>query len=412
MECIEGKPRAVSGKSKAGRALAACIAMTFSSLLTACGGPSSAISGVGAPASLNIYPVARTSENPARLFIVVTAVGSRTIRLPLAFDTGSAGITLNALSIFPSSMVTSNGFVFPQGATELTYRGITVTTNHGSRSYGGQTGRTEIGNLGFATVTFGDGINSVKTRVMPIFLYYSVQLNSTNAVASLQQQQGWFGVNDTANLVNIFGSQPSSSGTPECASGVTESCYVVSALKYVDYANGIDAGFLLAPSALESCDITVQGACKPSPTLTVGITPALENAFDAISLNCPPSAQSYSGPPRIAGYAVCDPAVGSALITDTGSPGGSFSGPLLFDTGTPYIVLNVPIGVTFPQMISTGSEVDMTLSDGFQYSVIVGGGIDSAFVRAPSIAPTVVGLSYFATNSFFTDYATNEMGWK
>jgi hypothetical protein len=52
-------------------------------------------------------------------------VGNSNVSLPLAFDTGSAGLTLYAPNIFPSNMVTPNGgFVFPAGQTSLTYLGV------------------------------------------------------------------------------------------------------------------------------------------------------------------------------------------------------------------------------------------------------------------------------------------------
>ena len=68
----------------------------------------------------------------------MTAVGSNSVRMPLAFDTGSAGITLNARAIFPNSMVNSSGFIFAGGGSSLSYNGIIVTALKGTRSYGGQ----------------------------------------------------------------------------------------------------------------------------------------------------------------------------------------------------------------------------------------------------------------------------------
>lgn len=127
---------------------------------------SPAASAVQAPTTLNLYP---SSTGEARLYVMVTAVGSAAMNLPLDFDTGSAGVTLNALSLFPASMVSSTGFVFPSGQTSMTYQGITVTTQQSIRAYGsGQTARDLNGNLGFATLTFGDSQGTLTTASMPI----------------------------------------------------------------------------------------------------------------------------------------------------------------------------------------------------------------------------------------------------
>lgn len=65
---------------------------------------------------------------------MVTQVGTVPVNMPLGFDTGSAGVTLYAQSIFAASMVTTSGFIFPAGQTSMTYNGITVTNLQGTRS--------------------------------------------------------------------------------------------------------------------------------------------------------------------------------------------------------------------------------------------------------------------------------------
>ena len=67
---------------------------------------------------------------------MVTSVGTVPVSMPLAFDTGSAGVTLYAENIFPASMVTTSGFIFPAGQKSVTYKGIMVTNLQGTRSYG------------------------------------------------------------------------------------------------------------------------------------------------------------------------------------------------------------------------------------------------------------------------------------
>ena len=52
------------------------------------------------------------------------------------------------------------------------YQGIMVTNQPGTRSYGGSTRRTEVGNIGYATVTFGDANTALTTKVMPVHATY------------------------------------------------------------------------------------------------------------------------------------------------------------------------------------------------------------------------------------------------
>jgi hypothetical protein len=77
-------------------------------LLAGCGGssgdvapsaPTAPIATIDEPTTLDLYPN-ESSDNPARLTVMVTAVGSVPVSMPLGFDTGSAGITLYAPSIW------------------------------------------------------------------------------------------------------------------------------------------------------------------------------------------------------------------------------------------------------------------------------------------------------------------------
>ncbi len=89
---------------------------------------------ISAPTALNLFAAAGTQQESQRFFVMVTTVGEATVHLPLAFDTGSSGITLNAPSFLPESMVTQNGLVFPPGQTSISYLGITITNQQGTRA--------------------------------------------------------------------------------------------------------------------------------------------------------------------------------------------------------------------------------------------------------------------------------------
>jgi hypothetical protein len=371
-------------------------------------------SNVSAPVTLNIYPVSGTSENPARLFLYVTAIGGAAVNLPLALDTGSAGMTVNALMVFPSDMVNPTGFVFAQNQTSIQYHGITVTNQQGVRSYGGSTGKTEVGNIGYATVSFGDTSGTLTTANIPIFFYYAVTDNDSGDQGSPQTQQGWFGVNDSGNLITIAGTNKPSSGYPACSTSSFGSCYVVSPLKYLAYSSSVDAGFSLSPADLQTCDITAEGSCSPVPALTVGLASTAISSYREAQLTCPQVSLGYSGPQQIGGFNACDDVIPQATFSAGPPDTGSFPTSVIFDTGTPFLAVNVPASDTFPTSISSGTPISLSLSNGFDYTVIAtASGVDSVDVTSGSSSVSVIGLGYFtATDYFLTDYATSQEGWK
>ncbi len=209
--------------------------------------------------------------------------------MPLAFDTGSAGVTLYAEDIFPSTLVSSAGFVIPEGQSSITYNGITVTNQQGVRKYGYATnGRSQTGNIGYATITFGNADGQLTTQVMPVFLYYLITDNATGNPEPVPIQRGWFGVNSGPGFINVTNSTEPSGGYPVCAASTLGSCRVASVFKYFSYASGVDAGFMLNPAALQSCDITVADDCTPAPILTIGLTQAAGNRLQHVEPDLSP----------------------------------------------------------------------------------------------------------------------------
>ena len=382
--------------------------------LTACGGSGSSSSGTGSgqpwPRVINLYPAGAASGN--RLYVMVTAIGSKAVSMPLIFDTGSAGITLYAPAIFPSSMVSSSGFVFPTGEASISYSGITVTNQQGTRAYGDTNGRTQIGNIGYATVSFGDSSGTLTTSVMPVFLYYSIVHSVTGQPVSSVPQQGIFGVNSVTNLITVAGSSEPAAGYPACSQPSAGTCRVVSVLKYVRYPHGINAGFMLSPASLQSCDISSSSSCTPQPMLTVGLTAAQEAGFSTVDLTCPPPTSSYVGPPTMDGYPVCLAAIPGTMVSVSGLATGMLTGEVVFDSGTPFMELQVPAGVSFPAAVPDGTDVLVTTPSGFTYSYTAEPGITQTVVDLNLTGASVIGVGYFTTHSLFVDFATSTAGWK
>jgi hypothetical protein len=385
--------------------------------LAGCGGSSAAppvhqVSGtIEEPVVMNLYPSQAAGSVP-RLVVRATAVGSVAVSMPLIFDTGSAGVTLYAPSIFPASMVTAAGFVFPSGQTSMTYNGITVTNQQGTRTYGSTDLRAQNGNIGFAQVTFGDAQGQLVTAVMPLFLYFSITDVATGQDIQVPSfQQGIFGVASTAGAIAVAGSVEPAGGYPACATDTNGTCYVVSALKYLQYGTSVSAGFLLSPAPIQACDITTAGSCTPAPMLTIGLNAALKAGFNTVSLPCPPN--GYVGPTSITGYPVCQKIVEDTTVTVSGGATGSLIGGTVFDTGTANMQIATPAGSSFPSSIPIGSAVLVATSSGFTYSYASTNSDPLAtIVNTDFSGATIIGIGYFTTNSFFIDLSAGTEGWK
>jgi hypothetical protein len=391
------------------------------SLLCACGGGSGGqvapvapppSGDIQKPTTLDLYPEASTADG-ARLFIKVTAVGTTMVEMPLAFDTGSAGITLYAFDIFPANMLGANGFTFASGETSISYNGITVTNQSGTRKFGSATtGRTQTGNIGYAQVTFGDSAGTQTTKLMPVFFYYLITDNSNGQAVPVPHQRGWFGVADAPNLITIPGSTEPAAGYPACATGTAGSCYVVSVLKYLSYGAGVNAGFMLSPAPLQSCDISLPGDCVASPMLTVGLDDAATSGFSTVQLACPPS--NYVGPGNIDGYTVCQMGIPGTTVAVTGSDNGMLNATVLFDSGTPSMVLNIPSGTVFPASVSAGDSVSVQTPSGFTFDYTAGAGseVTTTLVQPNSTTESIIGIGYFTNHAFFLDLTSGVEGWK
>lgn len=75
--------------------------------------PPTGSGGIQQPMTLNLYPETSSADG-SRLFIKVTAVGTASVDMPLAFDTGSAGPIVQqpstAESVIGIGYFTTNSF--------------------------------------------------------------------------------------------------------------------------------------------------------------------------------------------------------------------------------------------------------------------------------------------------------------
>lgn len=401
-----------------GAAARKVLPLTLALCLAACGGSSDTssttqsvtpVAAITAPTTINLYPHQSSTESPL-ITVLVTSVGAVAVRMPLGFDTGSAGVTLYAQSIFPASIVSESGFVFPAGETSFTYNGITVTNVQGTRSYGTVNTTVEHGNLGFATLTFGDCAGEVVTQTMPVFLFYSIDYTSGNGYKP-PLWQGWFGVAATNDAIDVAGSVEPAQGYDACTQTSTTTCYLTSAMKHIDYGSAVNAGFILGPvSGFPTCDITTPGSCSAQGVLTVGIDPTTESLFSTSALTCPP--KGYTGPSSIAGFPVCQKAIDNVTVAVSGASIGSYTGDVVFDSGTAYEHLSTPASSSFPEMVTAGSTVTLTTPSGLSYSYTAGSGTADTLVAAGANGNSIMGVQYFTTNALLFDFTSSLIGWK
>jgi hypothetical protein len=101
-------------------------------------------------------------------------------------------------------------------------------------------------------------------------------------------------------------------------------------------------------------------------------------------------------------------------VTVSGAVSGVLAGTVLFDSGTPSMLLNVPAGAAFPASVPSGSSVMVATPSGFTFSYTGGSGseVTNTIVQLDSTAESIVGIGYFTTNSFFVDFTSGTEGWK
>ena len=368
--------------------LAALGLIGVSILCASCGGgngeSADSTNAISAPVTINLTPA---NQNGAqRLFVSVSRVGTLQTSLPLLFDTGSGGVTMDATQVFPPNVVSSSGFSFPEGSTSITFDGITVT-NVGLDVTFPDT--IQHGNIGSAQITFGDASGNVTTATMPLFFYYAITDRLGNPLP-MPPQKGIFGVN-----------------------GITTEARgnLASPIKYLQFKN-LDTGFLLNPvGSYPSCDIT-QGTCPTRPLLTVGLDASRESAFTAFSMIC--DMQNVTGPtgaytinPGING---CSSVLPATVSVDGVALNSAPAPTVVFDTGSPGYALSTSLTVSAP---TNGTVLQVSLlaanaTAPCTYAWSVGSGVDTNTSLAAG--PAIIGSNFFLNHAYLVDFSRSIIG--
>jgi hypothetical protein len=325
-----------------------------------------------------------------RILIPITKVGAQTVNYDGVFDTGSAGLTLDAQGIIPVSMVTTNGFNFVGDSTVV--NGVTITSTKAVMEYGDKISGTNVyGNVAYTSITIGDPASgNVTIKRVPFFLYYKVVdlLNGDSTTETIH------------HTADIFGVSPEYSYASKL---------IQSPLSYYTPGTGLTNGFKLAK--LIKSDFTNAGVYEQS-LLTIGLTSSDLSSSGFIMHNYSSSYTTSDGySPDIPGtitYTYKD--VNNNTITNT------LSATFLFDTGTPQTSIIEDSKAT--QLIGNlpaGSTVTLKTQDGFSYTYTTATTTNVTEVQNPRNTDdyrTIFSLEFFTDNEFLTNYTGYEIGLK
>ncbi|HEX7910785.1 MAG TPA: hypothetical protein VF534_22200 [Paraburkholderia sp.] len=383
---------------------------------------------ISSPTAIGIYPVATASDGYSHAYVPVTMVGNSKVSIDAVLDTGSSGVVLNALDLFPSSVVTADGFVglnppiFPAPLQTITYNGITVTNivlettlnDEGAGFNVGWFGAVTnppaifaIGNLGFAQVSFGSA-GQITTSVIPILLVYQVSVQGVVASPDTVTSN-IFGVNPSLTAMYQHGSHIVSVAVCNNAPIASSACGLLSPLRSLTYASTVDPGYVLQPFTLQNCTPGTSGSCSAVPSLQVGVTPAVTAGFTAVALSCsqlPPGASAPS-------VKICSQVVSPSTVAFAG--GSTSTASVIVNTGNSGMMMGTVNLTGFPATISAGTPISVTMGPAFNYSFTAGTGNFATTLTPQLLAGgelTDIGIGFFATHAMFVDYQAGTEGWK
>jgi len=314
-----------------------------------------------------------------RIFIPLTQIGTQVVNYDEVFDTGSAGLAIDAQGILPDSLITKTGFVF--SGDSLVVDGITITSTKSEMDYGDNTDETAVkGNVAYANITIGNNANGLVIKRVAFFLYYAIfDIKNGNTANETQL---------AAHSADIFGVSPEYSYA---------SNLILSPLSYYKPGTGLTSGFKL--SKLVSADFTNAGVYEQN-VLTLGLTKAdLLSTSGFVMHN-----ETYTA---VDGYSPDVP----GTITYSGN---TISANFLFDTGTPEISI-IENKLASTGILPAGTAITLKTTEGFTYSYTTTSTTDVTEVENPNVTGdirTIFSLEFFINNEYLTNYTGHQIGLK
>ena len=305
--------------------------------------------------------------NIRMLYVRVLALGDRQVDVPLLFDTGSVGITMECESILPARYCSADGIKI-DGPLELD--GLKVTTQRAVAQYGTY---DEYGNIAYAKVGFGAPGHLIATaEAIPILVRYKQVRRATGEI-----------VGGPLWPKGIFGVSPV---------GFTAGGLLPSPMGAIDVPAGQHKGYRLSPIGTDWKICTNErGNCPEIDALHVGIAPTAKTGFTLAKLKKLPSEHYF-------------PFVETCIAWKQ----EKVCRPTIYDTGNSTIMVagRPPKGTTAPLPI--GTEVAATMPDAEAWRFTVQYLPEVEF--NPNMDVHLLGIRYFETNSLLVDLESQEIG--
>ncbi|HEY1386534.1 MAG TPA: hypothetical protein VGF43_23120 [Dongiaceae bacterium] len=305
--------------------------------------------------------------NIRMLYVRLLALGDHQVDVPLLFDTGSVGITVECESVLPARYCSASGIKID---APLELEGLTVTTRPALAQYGTY---DEYGNIAYATVSFGAREHPISTaeRIPILVRYKKVRRATGEIVGGPLWPKGVFGVSPVGSMAGLR-----------------------SPMSAIEVPAGQHKGYRLSPVGAEWNRCTnEEGTCPEVAALHIGIDPAIEKDFTLAKLKKLPSEHYF-------------PFVETCITWQQ----EKVCRPAIYDTGNSTIVIagKPPKGTVAPLPIGTAVAASVLDAAAWRFSVQY----EPEVEFAPQMDIHLIGIRYFETNSLLVDLDGQEVGFR
>jgi hypothetical protein len=307
--------------------------------------------------------------NIRMLYVRLLSLGEHRIDVPLLFDTGSVGITVECNAVLPARYCSPEGVRID---APLELDGLTVTTKKSVAQYGTY---DEYGNIAYARVGFGARSRMVTTSErIPILIRYKKVRRATGEI-----------VGGPLWPKGIFGVAPV---------GMTAGGLLPSPMDTIEVPAGQHKGYRLSPIGAnwKACS-NEAGDCPQVAALYLGIDPEIKLGFALAKLKKLRSKNYF-------------PFVESCIAWN----GEKVCHPTIYDTGNSTIMVagRPPQGTRAPLPAGTRVAVDGLGASPWRFTVQY----EPEVEFAPHMDVNLIGIRYFETNSLLVDLDTQEVGFR
>ena len=302
------------------------------------------------------------------LYIRLVGLGQRKVDVPLIFDTGNPGISVDCGAVLGSEFCTEAGVKLDK---KFLADGIRVTTKKVSQRFEKV---IEYGQIAFARVSFGSSESLVSTsKEIPFLLRYKEEDRAT-------------GKTTVTGHMGVFGVSP----IDATSSGI----WYKSPLTSVKTGSSLSKGFYISPTGTNWVDCrSNMSNCPLAMSLHIGIDDNIKKEFKLTKIKRLSS--RYPFPTVQACVAFQNQRVCKQTVFDTGSPKTMISQKAQ-NSSNPFLPAGESATLSGPAVgewrFETKSNGEILLTD--------------------AIAFNVLGIHYFEENSLLFDLETGQIGFR